>query len=103
MHVLENDVLKITVADRGAELTSVRDKENGCERIWTGEPAIWNRHAPILFPFVGKVKGGRYRTGGKEYPMPTQHGFARDMRFACTEEAPDRITHRLAACAETLT
>ena len=102
MPILENDALKITVADRGAEPVSVWDKENGCERLWTAEPAVWNRHAPILFPFVGRVKEGKYRVGGKEFSMPTQHGFARDMRFACTEEAPDRITHRLAACAETL-
>ena len=102
MPVLENDALKITVADRGAEPVSVWDKENGCERLWTAEPAVWNRHAPILFPFVGRVTEGKYRVGGKEFSMPTQHGFARDMLFACTEEAPDRITHRLAACAETL-
>ncbi len=44
MPVLENDALKITVADRGAEPVSVWDKENGCERLWTAEPAVWNRH-----------------------------------------------------------
>ncbi len=35
MPILENDALKITVADRGAEPVSVWDKENGCERLWT--------------------------------------------------------------------
>ena len=78
-HVLENESLRITVADQGAELISVFDKEENRERLWTADPAIWNRHAPILFPFVGKVTDGKYRVNGAEYSMKTQHGFARDM------------------------
>ena len=97
VQVLENDVLKVTVADAGAELTSVRDKESGAERIWTGDAAVWNRHAPILFPFVGRVTEGKYRFDGKEYTMRTQHGFARDRVFLCTEKAVDSVTHVLTA------
>ena len=33
MYVLENQYLKVTVADNGAELCSVYDKENEFERI----------------------------------------------------------------------
>ena len=50
--MLENEYLKITVADAGAELISVWDKTTGRECIWNADPAVWNRHAPILFPFV---------------------------------------------------
>ena len=96
-HSLENAYLRLTVADAGAELISVLDKARQTERIWTGDAAIWNRHAPLLFPFVGRVVNGRYRVGGKEYPMKTQHGFARDMDFACTEETADSVTHCLTA------
>ena len=101
-HVLENEFLRVTVADEGAELISVWDKAAGRERIWTADPAIWNRHAPILFPFVGKVYGGAYRIGGKEYAMKTQHGFARDKVFACVEETAASVTHCLTASEETL-
>ena len=101
-HILENERLRVTVADAGAELVSVYDKARETERIWTGDPAIWNRHAPILFPFVGKVTGGRYRIGGREYAMETQHGFARDMDFACVGEAADAVIHRLEADDRTL-
>ena len=100
-HVLENDCLKITLADRGAELISVYDKEEGAERIWTADPAIWNRHAPILFPFVGRVTDGKYRVDGREFAMKTQHGFARDMVFTCTEETASAVGHRLLSTAET--
>lgn len=100
-HILENGSLRAAVSDHGAELLSVWDLETQTERIWTGDPSIWNRHAPILFPFVGKVTGGKYRIGSREYPMTTQHGFARDMDFVCTEETGDSVTHCLTATEQT--
>ncbi len=96
-HILENDSLRVTIADAGAELISVYDKARDSERIWTGDPAVWDRHAPILFPFVGKVVDGKYRVGEREYAMKTQHGFARDLEFTCVEETPAAIAHVLAA------
>lgn len=95
IHVLENEFLKVTVEDAGAELISVFDKETGRERIWTADPKIWNRHSPILFPFVGKVTDGKYRLDGREYSMKTQHGFARDLEFDCVEESPAAVRHCL--------
>jgi len=97
MRVIENEFLRATVSDSGAELTSVVDKERNAERIWCGDAAVWNRHAPILFPFVGKVTEGKYRIGSQEYPMKTQHGFARDLDFACVEETSSSVTHLLTA------
>ncbi|MBQ8072866.1 MAG: aldose 1-epimerase family protein [Clostridia bacterium] len=102
MHTIENPFLRATVSDTGAELISVIDKEHGTERIWTGDPAVWNRHAPILFPFVGKVMDGKYRIQGREYEMKTQHGFARDLEFTCAAETSDSVTHCLAATDWTL-
>ena len=95
MHVLENEFLRVSVADAGAELSSVIDKESGLERLHDGNPEVWNRHAPILFPFVGKVVGGTYRIGDKEYNMKTQHGFARDMEFEFVEADGNHVTHKL--------
>ena len=95
LHIIENDVLRVTVSDAGAELISVFDKEKDTERIWIGDPAVWNRHAPILFPFVGKVMDGKYRIADKEYTMKTQRGFALDMEFACVEETSASVTHGL--------
>ena len=95
MHVLENEFLRVAVADAGAELSSVVDKESGLERLHDANPDVWNRHAPILFPFVGKVVGGTYRIGKKEYEMKTQHGFARDMEFEFVEADEKHVVHRL--------
>lgn len=95
--IIENEHLKVTVADSGAELVGVYDKNRAMERIWSGDPSVWNRHAPILFPFVGKVMGGEYRIGDRVYAMPTQHGFARDMAFECVSVDAVSTTHRLEA------
>lgn len=99
MHILENERLKISVSDHGAELCSIYDKKEDREAVWTADPAYWNRHAPILFPFVGKVTGGYYTYEGQKYPMG-QHGFARDREFVCVEAGKDRLVHRLVADEE---
>ena len=94
---LNNTVL--TVDDHGAEAVSLRKK--GVEYIWSGDPAYWGRHAPVLFPFVGQVRGGKYRFGGREYSMG-QHGFARDSEFTLTGESENSMTFLLASNEETL-
>ena len=90
MEYLENDRIRVGVADHGAELCSIYDKKRGHEVIWQADPAYWNRHAPVLFPFVGKVCEGVYRYGGKTYPMG-QHGFARDMDFTLESATEDAV------------
>lgn len=75
---LSNDIITIEVAEHGAELMSV--KKGGREYLWTGDAAYWNRHAPILFPVVGKPFKNELHVSGKTYTMK-QHGFARDSEF----------------------
>ena len=70
-------MLEIKTVSKGAELVSV--KLNGFEKMHDGE-SYWNRHAPVLFPIVGKLKDGKTEIDGKTYEMG-QHGFARDMEF----------------------
>lgn len=99
MRTLENEQLKVSVSDWGAELCSIYDKKAGREAVWTGEPEFWNRHAPVLFPFVGKVTGGYYTYEGRKYPMG-QHGFARDREFLFIGQDETTIRHRLVSDAE---
>ena len=94
MRILENERLCVRVSDHGAELCSIYDKKEEREVIWTADPAYWNRHAPVLFPFVGKVNGGFYTYRGQKYPMG-QHGFARDREFLCAKTGKDMAIHRL--------
>jgi galactose mutarotase-like enzyme len=70
------------------------------ELFWQAGP-VWPRHAPILFPIVGRLKNDELRHRDKVYPM-TQHGFARDRKFAWTERTPNSCTLVLTDDAETL-
>ena len=87
-YTLENEILRVTVASRGAELVSVVDKRTGAEMLWQADPDVWPRHAPILFPYTGRLKGGRFTHRGVAYEGG-QHGFARDMEHTLMESAPD--------------
>ena len=60
MHTLQNDVLKITVAECGAELKSIIALADGTEYLFDGDPTWWKYSSPVLFPIVGKVNGGKY-------------------------------------------
>jgi len=77
MHIFENDKISIAVNSLGSELFSLKSKKDGREYIWQGEPAIWARRSPNLFPQCGDFPEG-YAYGGKQYFLP-QHGFLRDI------------------------
>lgn len=80
MITLENEYLIVKIKEDGAELTSVIDKKTEYEFLWQADEAYWARHAPVLFPIIGKVKDNRYEVDGQEYQL-SQHGFARDLPF----------------------
>ncbi len=100
-HILENNQLTVTVSTEGAEVQSVRNQASGQEYIWTADPAVWARHAPVLFPIVGKLKDDQYRLGSDTYRM-AQHGFARDQEFKLIEQTADQITLGLTASPDTM-
>ena len=99
MHSLQNEFLNIGVKPLGAELCSIRNAE-GAEYVWQADPAVWGRHAPVLFPMVGKLRDGRYELNGKTYEM-TPHGFARDKEFNLTEQNDNSLVYQLLPTAET--
>lgn len=98
---MQNDRLQITISPKGAELTSIRDVQTGFEYLWQADAAVWGRHAPILFPIVGKVKNNTLIVNEKPYPM-SQHGFARDAEFVLFSETPTSQWYQLKSNANTL-
>jgi galactose mutarotase-like enzyme len=97
-HTLRGDDITAIIASDGAELISLKNRQ-GLELIWQAGP-LWPRHAPILFPIVGRLKNDALRHQGKVYPM-TQHGFARDRRFNWAERGPTSCTLVLVDDAQT--
>lgn len=82
MIVLENGALSARVSSKGAELQSVVC--GGLERMWSGDPVVWGRRAPLLFPLIGRLRDGWYANGGERVDAP-MHGFCRDREFAAEQ------------------
>ncbi len=96
--ILKNDKIKLTIAAMGAEMVSLI--YNGKERIWAGNPDIWVRQAPVVFPICGGLKDGKYNYGGKTYEMD-RHGFANTSLFAIESATDTEATFLLKANEET--
>ena len=99
-YTIKNSILQVKIASKGAEVQSVKSLHSGYEYIWQADPDVWKRHAPVLFPIVGKLKDDEYTYQGKTYHL-TQHGFARDLEFKVERHTEESITFLLTDSAET--
>ena len=76
---LNSPLLTVSINSSGAEISSVKNK-SGLEFMWQAKKEIWPRHAPVLFPIVGKLKDNEFLFRDRSYTLG-QHGFARDRDF----------------------
>ena len=101
-HSIENEFLKVTVKETGAELCSIQNKENKREYIWQANPEIWESHAPNLFPVIGVLKEGNFNFEGQEYELP-KHGFIRyNENIRIKEKSEKHLVFELLYSEETL-
>ena len=96
---MQNKALTVQIEDIGAQLASIRDTR-GAEYLWQGDPAVWNRRAPLLFPFIARLRGEQYLLDGKPYHMGI-HGFCRSAPFAVEAQSETSATFRYADTAQT--
>lgn len=78
LHTIQNDQLAVRISACGAEPQSIVC--NGIERLWCADASVWGRHAPLLFPLIGRLRDGFYELDGQRIEAPT-HGFCRDRAF----------------------
>lgn len=97
---LRDDAIRVTIAPEGAQLTSLYDLRRDRELLWQADPAIWGRHAPILFPIVGRLAGDEARHGQLNACMG-QHGFARDRLWQVLQSSPQQVILGLNSDADT--
>ena len=100
-YIIENEYLKVTVTDWGAQVKSVVRKCDGAEHIWQADPTVWGYHAPILFPYCGKLKDGFCTFGGQRVESPSQHGFARTATHSLICQDGEKIVLALRESEET--
>lgn len=97
---LYNHRLSVQIEAVGAQLCSVRSRD-GTEYIWQADPAIWNRHSPLLFPVIGRLRGGQYTLHGRAHSIGP-HGFARDALFTVVSQCDTSVSLVLIHSPETL-
>lgn len=86
---LKSDRMEIEINRFGAQISSVQ--KNNCEYMWQADPAYWGRSAPVLFPFVGKLKDNQYQIDDEYFTM-NQHGFLRDRVFNVISQSANSVT-----------
>jgi galactose mutarotase-like enzyme len=91
--------LTVTINAFGAELSSIKSA-TGIEYLWQAKPEIWPRHAPVLFPIVGKLKDNHFTYKQQKYSL-TQHGFARDMEFKLIKQDEESCKLELRSTEQT--
>lgn len=65
-------------------MCSLKDERRNLEYLWQADKEVWPRHAPVLFPFVGRLRNYQYTYQNKYFNIE-QHGFARDLAFEASQ------------------
>ena len=94
MITIGNGIIQAGIAIKGAELQSLKHLENGLQYMWKGDPAVWGKFSPILFPIIGTLKDDRFLYKEKEYKL-SRHGFAREKDFNLEEVTETRAVFLL--------
>lgn len=101
-YVIENELLRVCVTTWGAQVKSVVRKCDGVEHMWQADPTVWGYHAPVLFPYCGKLKDGKLFAKGKQYDSPAQHGFARTSEHTLVSHSENSLVLELSESEQTL-
>ena len=99
IYTLKNSEMEVQVSSKGGELVSLRDADK-TEYIWIGDARYWKRHAPQLFPCIGRLTNNQYRMDGALHEMG-QHGFLRDYELTKVEESETSLHLQLQSDAST--
>lgn len=89
LHRIKNEFLELVITSRGAE----KQELIGSNQVhYLRKPDhVWNRVSPILFPNVGRLKGGVTTIHNQLYALPL-HGFLRDHEFDVLQHKENEIS-----------
>lgn len=96
---ISSSTLSVSINKKGAEVCNVKNNA-GLEFMWQADKHLWARHAPVLFPIVGKLKNNEFTFENKNYTL-SQHGFARDIDFEIVSENKKSCVFQLKSNSET--
>lgn len=99
-HQISNNILTVSIAEKGAELQSIVNSNTGLEYMWSGDAAFWGKKSPVLFPIVGGLLNNQYTYEKRVYHL-NRHGFAREEVFTVTDKTAGSITFTLVDSEQT--
>ncbi len=95
---IQNGGVAARIDTLGAQLTSLA--RDGREYLWQADPRWWNRHAPVLFPIVGSIRGDQ--AVSQQGPVKLgRHGLARNYEHAVVRQDDSSVTFELVDSPET--
>lgn len=98
MITIHNDKLVVNISEKGAELQNII--YDNTEVLWQGNPDIWGKRSPLLFPIVGRLIDDKLKFNGKEYPLK-KHGFGQKKEFKLIENTDNKAVLMLESDEET--
>lgn len=101
IYTIENELLKVSVTTWGAQVCSVVRKSDGVEHIWQADKSVWGYHAPTLFPYAGKLTGGKCEAKGVTWENAPSHGFCRTSEHTLVRQNDSEIVLELTDSPET--
>lgn len=100
--LISNEKIQAKINTLGAELVSLVDINKNRELMWQKNPKFWNKCSPVLFPFIGAIKGNQYFYNNKKYDFNKKHGFAREKEFKIISHTDNQVEMLLSYDEETL-
>lgn len=97
MITIQNEFLTAKIDEKGAQLSSLATRN--AEYIYD-DPTVWNKHAPVLFPFAGRLKDQKFTYRGRAYGPVKIHGFVPYADFEVTDQTRDSVRMRLIVTEE---
>lgn len=101
MITIENEFLSVSFRPKGAEMTSIFNKQTNTEHLWQANPDVWPWYAPNLFPIVGGLTNNELQVNGNTYHM-NRHGFTRESEFNLVDISETHAKFSLPFSEETL-
>lgn len=66
---LENDIIRVSISKKGAELQSIQGKISKFEHL-SENGEFWTDRAPIMFPVNVRIRGDEFYFRNVKYEMP---------------------------------
>lgn len=66
---IESDLLSVSIDELGAQMSSIKLKNENLEFLWQKDPEYWKSSAPVPFPIIGKLNNMETKFEGKKYTM----------------------------------